>query len=119
MTKNRAMRARKHAGLSLGQAAKLLNMPSTDLIAIEERDSDFSDADHERLADVYGVNVPWLKGEVELRDYASVDKIRGAAALTKHDRDVMAEFAASMTRKTPKTLAEVAEITKQAKAKKP
>lgn len=63
MTENRAKRAREHAGLTIGQAARLLNMPSGDLLAIEERDSDFADADHERLADVYGVNVPWLKGK--------------------------------------------------------
>jgi hypothetical protein len=97
---NRAKLAREHAGLSVGQAAKLLNMAAIDLMAIEER-STIMPEHANRLAELYRVRVEWLAGEVELRDYSAVDGFKGAELLTPHDRDVIAEFAASIPRRKP------------------
>ncbi len=97
-SKHRADRARERAGLSVGQAAKLLNMLPSDLQAIEERSTILPDHAN-RLAELYQVRVEWLTGEVELRDYTAVDGMRGAEGITPHDRDVVAEFAASMPRR--------------------
>jgi hypothetical protein len=96
---NRSKLARERAGLTIGQAARLLNMPSGDLLGIEERDSDFDATDQMKLAALYQVRIEWLTGDAELRDYASVDKIDGADKLSFHDRDIIAEFAASIPRR--------------------
>ena len=74
---HRADRARERAGLSVGQAAKLLNMLPSDLQAIEERATILPDHAN-RLAELYQVRVEWLTAEVELRDYTAVDGMRGA-----------------------------------------
>jgi hypothetical protein len=50
------------------------------------------------MVDIYGVNYPWLAGEVPLHDYASIDKMNGADKLVFKDRDDLAMFAASMPR---------------------
>lgn len=84
---NRAKLARERAGLSIGQAARLLNLPRESLTEIEERDLAFADADHDQLASIYQVRIEWLTGETELRDYASIDCIDGADKLTPDDRD--------------------------------
>lgn len=97
--KNRAGIARKNAGLSIGQAAKLLGVSSDDLAKIEVFDSAFADADQQKLADLYRVRIEWLTGEVPRRDYAAVDKLDNADKITAHDRDIVAEFAASLPRK--------------------
>lgn len=97
--KNRSKRARERAGLSIGQAAELLGVSRDDLIAIEESDSKYADANRNRMCDVYAVNLDWLSGDADLHDYAAVDRMRGANDLTPHDRGVIAEFAASMPRR--------------------
>jgi transcriptional regulator with XRE-family HTH domain len=101
-TKNRARLARDRAGLSVGQAAKLLGVDPDVLTRWEESDAAFFDAPWVSMADVYGVNIEWLTGECDRYDYATVKSIPGADELTFHDRDVIAEFAASMPRKLPK-----------------
>jgi len=106
--KNRSRRAREHAGLSIAQAATMLGLTKDELILIEERDSCFADANQAKMADTYAVNIEWLSGDADLRDYESIKGMRGADNLTFHDRDIIAEFAASMPRSRPKTLAEVA-----------
>ena len=97
--KSRAKIARKNAGLSIGQAARLLGMLDEDVRLTEEADV-ACERYAPRLADVYGVNIPWLLGEVEHCDYDALKGIQGADGLTFHDRDVIAEFIASMPRKT-------------------
>lgn len=100
-TKHRAARARERAGLTVGQAAKLLDTTSAWLVDVEASDEAFGDvgADMiEVMCDVYGVRVEWLRGDVPLHDYTAVDGMRGAENLSFHDRDVIAEFAASMPR---------------------
>jgi transcriptional regulator with XRE-family HTH domain len=98
MTKNRSKIARERAGLSVGQAARHTGIDRDALILYEESDAAFAMANQPALASVYGVNLPWLRGEVPERDYAHVDRIKGADKLTSHDRDIIAEFVAAMPR---------------------
>ncbi len=102
MTKNRAKIARERAGLSIGQAARMLPLDREALIRMEELNSAFADAPTDRMAEVYGVRVEWLTGEVERHDYDAMKGVKGYDSLTGHDRDAIAEFAASMPlRKVP------------------
>jgi plasmid maintenance system antidote protein VapI len=98
MPENRSCRARISAGLSIGQAAKLLGIERETVKEIEARD-ELPAQWVDRLAELYGVDPPWLTGERELLDYSVVDGMRGAENITANDRDVIAEFAASMPRK--------------------
>lgn len=100
-TKNRAAKAREQAGLSFGQAAKLLGIKREDLIGIEEIDEAFFALDddlRDLMLDIYGVNYPWLAGEAPLHDYASVDAMEGADKLSFKDRGSLAELMASRPR---------------------
>jgi hypothetical protein len=103
--KNRCRRAREIAGLSEAQAAGLLGVEQIDLAAIEFYDLAFWDADrgkapHAKIADLYHVDVDWMRGESELRDYAAIDRVPGARdGLSFHDRDLIAEFTASLPRR--------------------
>ena len=99
MTKNRSFIARERAGLGLVAAARYLGINVDDLARAEELDSAFADIDKVKMADVYGVRIEWLTGDVERYDYAHVDTMKGAECLTEHDRSVIAEFAASMPRR--------------------
>jgi transcriptional regulator with XRE-family HTH domain len=98
MSAHRVTLARERAGLSLGQAAKLLGVTRSELLAIEEEPI-LSAVDAERFAELYAVNVEWVTGQAPLRDYDAMKGVRGYDNLTPHDRDVIAEFAASMPRK--------------------
>ena len=106
VTKHRAKLARERAGLSVGQACKLLGLTRDVLLCIEDTDSAFDsafvDADGIRaaMADVYGVNPEWLAGDIPQHDYARVDRMEGADKLTFHDRDIIAELVAAMPRGT-------------------
>ncbi len=102
MVDNRSRLARERAGLSVGQAAKLLALTRDDLIRIEELDSAFWDADHARLCDVYGVNGEWLSGRRDQRDYAALKGIPGAEDLPFHDRDIIAEVMAARPQRSAK-----------------
>lgn len=93
---NRARRARESAGLSIGQAAKLLGVDRDALSRVEEQDSAFWDADRRKMADIYGVSEEWLSGEVDLRDYAALNRIPGGRELPFYDRDILAEFLAAL-----------------------
>lgn len=97
---NRARLARKNAGLTLGQASRITGIDITVISRIElELDVPIDPAILVTMCDVYGVNSEWLAGDVPQHDYATVDKMRGADNLCDHDRDIVAEFAASMRRK--------------------
>lgn len=65
-TRNRTKLARERAGLSVGQACKLLGLAREVLLCVEETDSAFNDIGdvRERMADIYGVNPEWLAGDV-------------------------------------------------------
>lgn len=99
---NRARRAREGAGLSVGQAAKLLGADLRVLQFVEDQDVAFwaSDATlHRKMADIYGVSEAWLCGDVELRDYEVLNRISGGRDLPFHDRDILAEVLASRPRR--------------------
>lgn len=118
MTAHRLKLARERAGLSLGQAAKLLGIDRADLECVEAstlnqfcgrfacpggglHGHDIDDnawTTAEQLAELYAVNVPWLLGQVPQHDYEAMKDARGYDQLTAHDRDVVAEFAASLPR---------------------
>jgi hypothetical protein len=111
MTKNRTKLARERAGLSIGQACKILGLERDYLIGIEERDDDFEQMHpsvHRTILDRYQVNPEWLSGDREQHDYAALDAINGADRLIHHDREIIAEFMAAMPRGKNKTLAEIA-----------
>ena len=95
---NRSRRAREKAGLSLGQAARLLGMPRDQLRGIEESDEAFAAANLARLCDIYGVNVEWLSGRSALCDHAALKKVSGAEDLPFRDRDTIAELLAAVSR---------------------
>jgi transcriptional regulator with XRE-family HTH domain len=96
---NRSRRAREHAGLSVGQAARTLGLSIEQVQRIEESDAAYADADPPRLADLYGVNVEWLSGRVELCDYALIKNLANADRLSFRDRDMLAELYASWPRR--------------------
>jgi hypothetical protein len=96
---NRCRRARESAGLSIGQAARLLDVPIDEVRRVEESDAAYADVDPTRFADLYGVNLAWLSGRVEQRDYARLNRWPDAAELPFRDRDMIAELYASLPRK--------------------
>lgn len=101
--------ARERAGLSIGQAVKLLAISAVELVHIESgvnSPENFGLATA-HVANVYGVNEEWLLGAIDRYDYKTVDKMRGADTLTGHDRDTVAEFAASMPTAPALTLADI------------
>jgi len=96
---NRSQRARKSSGLSLGQAAQLIGVTIDQLHRVEENDAAYADADVARLAEVYGVNVEWLSGRKELRDYEPLKSLRNVDQLTCCERAMLAELYASLPQK--------------------
>jgi len=95
---NRCRRARQSAGLSVGQAARLLGVTAAQIARVEESDAAYADAGPKRLADLYGVNLDWISGRCELRDYAALKQLPGADELPFCDRDTIAEMYASRPR---------------------
>jgi transcriptional regulator with XRE-family HTH domain len=98
-TLNRSRRARESAGLSVGQAARLLGVSADQVRLVEENDSAYTDFDPPRLADLYGVNLDWLSGRSELRDYEPLRNLQGVDELSFCDHDMLAELYASLPRK--------------------
>ena len=99
MVLNRSRRAREHAGLSVGQAARLLGLSIDQIRLIEDSDAAYADVGPPRLADIYGVNVEWLSGRTELCDYAALKELANADQLSFRDRDMLAELYASWPRR--------------------
>lgn len=97
--KNRCRRARERAGLSLGQAAVMLGVNVSSLAEIERADNCGTSELYDLMADTYGVNKPWLLGEVPQYDDEYVKSVPGWEQLTAHDFETVAEFAASLPRK--------------------
>lgn len=89
---NRSRRARESAGLSLGQAARLLGLSREQIALAEESDSAYADLGPDRLAEIYGVNVEWLSGRCELRDWGALKQLDGGGRLLFRDRDMLAEL---------------------------
>lgn len=93
--RNRSEIARMRAGLTLSQAAKYTDISHDDLLKIEV-DEHLSDNVARKLAEVYGVSLEWITGAVPRYNYDAMKDVAGYEALTQHDRDVVAEFAASL-----------------------
>lgn len=91
--------ARERAGLSVGQAARLLGVTQTYYERIEDPSRDIVEF-APVLADLFGVNVEWLCGHVPLRDYKTIKEMNGADSLSFQDLDELALFAASMPRRS-------------------
>lgn len=92
---NRCRLARERAGLSIGQAAKLLGIDRAELQRIEDPSRQMVERADD-LAALYHVDVEWLTGHKPLRDYDAMRGVRGYDELSPHDRDAVAEFAASL-----------------------
>jgi len=67
---------------------------------VEESDAAYADANLSQIADLYGVNLDWLSGHGDLRDYAAIRNLPGADNLPFADRDMLAELFASRSRGT-------------------
>jgi transcriptional regulator with XRE-family HTH domain len=96
---NRYIRAREQAGLSTGQAARLLGVAVIELTLVENAQQSVHSITSERMADLYGCAVEWLTGQVPYLDYAAVDRIPGARDLPFRDRDWLAELLAARPRR--------------------
>lgn len=95
MKKHRIQLARERAGLSVGQAARILGLERDDILSLEIAED--PDPDHlERMADAYGVNLPWMMGEIPQYDYDRLNDLPAADRLEDHDRKIAAEFIASL-----------------------
>lgn len=96
---NRYRKARERAGLTLGQASRILGIAITDLSGMELCSVEATEAALTAMRDHYQVGRSWLVGEAPLRDYKTIDAMKGADKLSESDRDTLAEFAASLPRK--------------------
>lgn len=96
---NRSRRARESAGLSVGQAARLLGLPAADVSRAEESDAAYADLGPRHLADVYGVDLDWLSGRSELCDYEPLKHLHDSDRLSFRERDMLAELFASLPRR--------------------
>jgi len=98
------------AGLSIGQAARLIGVERPVIEEAEKADvGDLASGLTTRMAEVYHVDPDWMLGVKDQYDRESMKGARGYDALSKHDKDIVDEFAASMSKKPPKTLAQIAE----------
>lgn len=101
--KHRLTRARVLAGLSVGQAAKLLTMARVDLETLEAGENDPDEFTARRMADVYGVGVPWMLGQIP--QFATQEEVKKSLVcartskgrqITDKDREAIAEFTAML-----------------------
>jgi len=90
--------ARQRAGLSLGQAAQMLGMQRPALEQLEAGPTP-DELTCARLARLYEVNIPWLRGDVPERapesELSRVVCTRGGP-LSEHDRDELLSLIASL-----------------------
>lgn len=100
MAEDRRARARELAGLSVGQAARILGVKPAELRAVELGQVTSSALTSERLADVYGCSVAWLTGAVPRHDFSAINSILGGRELYSRDREAIAELLASLPRRT-------------------
>jgi transcriptional regulator with XRE-family HTH domain len=97
---NRYARARELAGLSVGQAARVLGVSTAELAAVEQAQVPIFVLTNERLSEIYGCSVAWLTGVAPRVDYAALDRIPGGRDLDFHDRDMLAELLATLPRRS-------------------
>lgn len=63
---DRLQTARKEAGLSQAQAAFLMQMARTTIVAIEKGERKLTHDELDRFAKIYAVEVEWLQGAAEI-----------------------------------------------------
>lgn len=95
---NRYARAREQAGLSIGQAARILGSTVGAVKLVERTQAPYLALTNDRLADVYGCSVEWLTGQVPYLDVAAIDRIPGGRDLPYRDREALAELLGSLRR---------------------
>lgn len=96
---NRYTRSRESAGLSIGQAARILGSTVVALRLVERTRAPYHTLTNARLADVYGCSVEWLTGQVPYLDVAAIDRIPGGRDLPYRDREALAELLGSLPRR--------------------
>lgn len=97
MSDNRMKKARERAGLSIGQAARLIGVASQVIMDAENSDvSEVSSGLTARMAEVYMVDPDWMLGVTPQYDRDAMKDAKGYDQLSTHDRDVIDEFAASL-----------------------
>jgi DNA-binding XRE family transcriptional regulator len=96
---NRCKVAREQAGLSVGQAAKLLGLTKAVITACEDPEAIVHWIISDAMAYYYGCSVEWLCGDGPDMDYETVKAMKGSEKLPSHDRVILAKFAASLRKK--------------------
>lgn len=97
-TTNRLCRARELAGLSLAQAARLLDIPCWMLERAEAGLRDPVSHELRKMADVYGCSVSWLRGaEPQMPD--ETRKMLRESEIGFSERDDLLELIGSMERR--------------------
>ena len=99
MAEDRRIRARELAGLSVGQAARVLGVPLAELRAVESGQASSPALTNERLADVYGCSIAWLAGSVPQHDFAAINRILDGREMYFRDREAIAELLAALPRR--------------------
>jgi len=106
---DRARRSRSMAGLSLKQAATLLDLDVPRLSSIEVSESiEVSPDLGSRMADVYLVSVDWLSG-AEARVPDSFRRLVSDADISPRDREVILEFAGALSARSNRDRSERAD----------
>lgn len=95
--RNRIAKARTNAGLSIGQAAKLVGVERSVIEEAEKANvNDLASGLTTRMAEVYLVDPDWMLGVKPQYDREAMKEAKGFENLSTHDRDIIQEFAASL-----------------------
>jgi transcriptional regulator with XRE-family HTH domain len=100
MTENRTRDARKHAGLTLGQGARLLDISVVHLSDVELDRAPPTPELLARMADLYAASVDWMTGEVPRIDPEVLASLN-ARDLPFADRVSLAEVLSLRTTRKP------------------
>lgn len=88
--------ARERAGLSQGQAARLLAMHRPTISEIEAGNRRVLAEELEKFADLYDVGELWILGKVDEEDLVLKMAARGIDRLTDDDREKLISLLASL-----------------------
>ena len=93
---SRIRRARKLAGLTMGQASRLLSIPIVDLSNLELERSIPTLFQMKQLSDCYGCSLEWINGaETKIPDQTK--QILRAADITADERESLLEIIGSLS----------------------
>ena len=88
--------ARERAGLSQGQAARLLSMHRPTITEIEAGNRRLLAEELSRFADLYDVGVNWLLGRAEEEELVVQLAARGMSKLSDEDREKLMALLVSL-----------------------